>query len=514
MSRRLSKSKLLSFLQCPKRLWLEVHQSELRDDTGATETSYQIGNAVGAIARKLYDPDGKGALIDAQTEGFDQALVRSTSLLNSNAPIFEAGFATDTAIAFADVMLPVGTGQPQTWRMVEVKSATGIKDYYLNDAAIQAFVACEAGVPLRAIAIAHIDSSWVYPGDNNYHGLLNEVDLTAETQARENDVRNWIAEAANIAACTSEPKRSTGAHCSQPFACGFYAYCSSTEPQADRPVGWLPRMQRKAVKDYIETKSIIDMRDVPDEYLNELQKRVKACTLSGEVYFDASGAAAALKAHALPAYFLDFESANLAVPIWKGTRPYQQIPFQFSVHHLSEAGALAHTEFLDLTGNDPMLPFAQVLIASCGTSGPIFVYSRAFEATRIKELAERFAEHATALLAINERLVDLLPIVAKHYYHPRQEGSWSIKKVLPAIAPDLDYGQLNGVKDGQMAMVAFQEAIDPATALTRKNDIRTQLSAYCRLDTFAMVRVWQLLAGRSDFALVDDATTLIRLARP
>jgi Domain of unknown function(DUF2779) len=202
------------------------------------------------------------------------------------------------------------------------------------------------------------------------------------------------------------------------------------------------------------------------------------------------------------------------VPIWKGTSPYQQIPFQFSVHHLSDTGALAHTEFPDLTGNDPMLPFAQALIASCGTSGPIFVYSRAFEATRIKELAERFAEHATALLAINERLADLLPIVAKHYYHPRQEGSWSIKKVLPAIAPDLDYTQLSGVKDGQMAMVAFQEAIDPATALTRKNEIRTQLSAYSRLDTFAMVRVWQLLAGRLDLALVDDATMLIRLACP
>jgi hypothetical protein len=184
-----------------------VHRPELRDDTGATEASYQIGNEVGAIARKLYDPDGKGGLIDAQTEGFDQALVRSTSLLNSNAPIFEAGFATDTAIAFADVLLPIGTGQPQTWRLVEVKSATGIKDYYLNDAAIQAFVAREAGVPLRAIAIAHIDSSWVYLGDNNYHGLLNEVDLNAETQARENDVRIWIAGAAQVAASNTEPKQ-------------------------------------------------------------------------------------------------------------------------------------------------------------------------------------------------------------------------------------------------------------------------------------------------------------------
>lgn len=496
MTRRLSKSKLLSYLQCPKRLWLEVHKPELRDDSRATEASYQIGHQVGAIARTLYDPDRRGTIIDAQSEGYDQALARSTDLLNSNAPIFEAGFATDNAIAFADVMVPVGNAEQRAWRMVEVKSAASVKDYYLNDAALQAHIARRAGVNLDSIAIAHIDTSWVYPGNNDYRGLLTEVDLTAETQSREDEVRAAIISASQIAEEPTEPVRDIGIHCSQPFDCGFYAYCSSHLPQAERPVSWLPRLQKKATKDYIETKAITDLADVPDEYLTPVQQRVKAYTLSGEVYFDADGAKRALQPHALPAAFLDFETVNLAVPIWKGTRPFQQIGFQFSLHRLAAEGSLTHDAFLDLTGDDPSRPFAERLISSCGQDGPIFVYNRAFEATRIKELADRFADLHAPLHAIVNRLIDLHPIAVAHYYHPSQQGSWSIKAVLPAIAPDLDYAQLSGVKDGQMAMVAYQEAIAPSTSAARKEELRQQLLAYCQLDTYALVRIWQHFAGQ------------------
>lgn len=503
MTVRLSKSKLLAFLQCPKRLWLEVHKPELRDVADGIDGRIQDGNEVGAIARELYDPARRGTLIDAQAGDFNQALERCRVQMTSNTPIFEAGFATTDAIAFADIMLPIGDVQPQAWRMVEVKSATGVKAYYLDDAAIQFHVARSAGVPVRSIAVAHIDSSWVYPGGGDYNGLLTEVDVTQEANDRAADVSSWITDAVKIAALNKEPSKTTGAHCSQPFDCSFRTYCASQEPQANHPVSWLPRLQRKATKEFIETKSITEMCDVPDEYLTDIQKRVKAHTISGETYFDAQGAAKALATYALPGYFLDFESTNLAVPIWKGARPYQQVPFQFSLHRLLANGTLDHIEFQDLTGNDPMLPFAQALISSCGTHGPIFVYSRAFEATRIRELADHHPAQRNALLALNERLVDLLPVVANHFYHPSQEGSWSIKKVLPAVAPDLDYARLDGVKDGRMAMAAFQEAIRPSTTTARKEEIRQQLSAYCRLDTFAMVRLWQFLAGRMDLKLED-----------
>ena len=494
--RSLSKSKLLAFRQCAKRLWLELHRPELRADSAGTEARYRIGNAVGDVARRIYDPQNVGALVDAQAEGFDQALARSVTLLNSTAPIFEAGFAAAGALAFADIMLPIGKPAKSLWRMVEVKSSTTVKDYHRDDAAIQAFVVRAAGVPLTSIALAHIDSGWVYPGECDYRGLLVETDLTAEAFGRSDEVKEWIADAQAVAQLPVEPKICTGVHCSVPFECGFLAYCQSQERQAEFPVGWLPRLQKRATKDFIETKSITDMRDVPDYYLNDVQRRVKAHTLSGHTYFDQPGAAAELAQHRLPAYFLDFETIQFAVPIWKGTRPYSQIPFQFSLHRLYETGELEHREFLDLTGEDPSRAFAAALIEACDETGPVFVYNAGFETARVKELAERFPTLRDPLLAINERVVDLLPIARRHYYHPSQRGSWSIKAVLPAIADDLLYDVLDGVQDGTAAMAAYLEAIAAATIATRKDEIDRQLRNYCSLDTFALVRLWQCFSGR------------------
>ena len=192
---------------------------------------------------------------------------------------------------------------------------------------------------------------------------------------------------------------------------------------------------------------------------------------------------------------MDFETIQFVVPIWKGTRPYQQIPFQFSVHRLSRTGKLEHRPFLDVSGEDPSLAFAKALVESCGDTGPIFVYNAGFESSRIRELAERFPRSRASLLALLDRIVDLLPVARDHYYHPDQEGSWSIKAVLPAICPDLDYADLEGVQNGGMAMEAYSEAIDASTTLERKAEIERQLHAYCALDTLALVRLWSTFSG-------------------
>jgi len=159
---------------------------------------------------------------------------------------------------------------------------------------------------------------------------------------------------------------------------------------------------------------------------------------------------------------------------------------------------LQSESFLDISGNDPSSDFAESLIAVCGITGPVFVYNAGFEGARIKELAERFPKIAKELMAIKERLVDLHPITKAHYYHPSQQGSWSIKAVLPAVAPDLSYEALTGVQNGGMAMEAYLEAIHADTTAERKDEIEKQLLDYCGLDTFAMVRLWQFLAGRND----------------
>jgi hypothetical protein len=492
---RLTKSKLLAYRQCERRLWLELHRPELRQDKAASLAAFAAGHEVGDLARRLYDPQGKGVLLDPHTEGYEAVLARSQALLATAQPIFEAGFSGAGALAFADILLPVDSQGERRWRMVEVKSSTSVKDYQRDDAAIQAHVAKAAGVPLAGIALAHVDSSWVYPGAGDYRGLLVEEDLTEDAFARAAEVEEWVAGARAAAARAHEPEVRPGGHCNTPYDCGFAGHCGSGETQAKHPVSWLPRVSSKALKQCIEDGAA-DMREVPDELLNDKQLRVKRHTLSGEAFFDAAGAAADLARYPLPAWFVDFETIAFAVPIWKGTRPFQMIPFQFSVHCLGRTGELEHQAFLDLSGSDPSHAFAEALIGACGERGPVFVYNAGFEKARIAELAERFPHLRVALLAISGRVVDLLPVARDHYYHPGQQGSWSIKKVLPAVAPDLCYGDLDGVQDGGAAMEAYLEAIARDTGSARKRQIEGQLLDYCRLDTLAMVRLWRFFTGQ------------------
>jgi len=488
--RALSKSKLMAYRQCSKRLWLEVHKPELREDSASTQASFTVGYQVGDIAQQLYDPKGKGVLIDVQKEGFDAAFTRTQTLLGSAQPIFEAGFRTEGALAFADILLPVKKGGKTSWRMVEVKSSTSVKSYHRDDAAVQSYLALASKVTLTGISLAHIDSSWVYPGSGDYNGLLVEEDLTEDAFSQHEEVVRWISDAQQVVAKKKAPKVSTGPHCCDPYACGFFAHCKSQEPQAEMPLDWLPGRVSNKLSAFIQANKTIELRDVPDELLNEKQLRVKAVSIAGKAYFDQEGAAQALAQHKLPAYFMDFETIQFAVPIWKGTRPYQQIPFQFSVHRLTRTGKLEQQAFLDITGADPSKAFAQSLIAACDERGPIFVYNAGFETARIRELADRFPRMARQLLALNERVVDLLPVAREHYYHPSQKGSWSIKAVLPALCPDLSYDDLEGVQNGGMAMDAFKEALSPKTSAVRKAEIERQLLSYCELDTYAMVRMW------------------------
>lgn len=495
--RNLSKSKLLAFRQCHRRLWLEIHRPELVENSAATQAAFKTGHEVGDIARKLYDPGDEGVLIDLKADGVEAACARTTEALKRPKPIFEAGFVAEGGLAFADVMLPIVRGDALSWRMVEVKASTSVKDYYRDDVAVQAYVASATGIKLESIAVAHIDRSFVYAGDQKYAGLLVENDLTKEAFSRGDEVKNWIAEAADVVKGV-EPPIQTGNHCSDPYECGFLIYCKGGEPQATYPASLLPRVQTKALKAFINNNRAIELNDIPNDLLNERQIRVKSHTLDGTVFFDAVGAAQDLAAHKLPAYFLDFETIQFAVPIWKGTRPYDQIPFQFSLHLLSDDMPIEHRSFLDISESDPSEAFAAALVKECGSRGPVFVYNAAFETTRIRELAQRFPELSEKLLAINARIVDLLPIAQNRYYHPSQQGSWSIKNVLPAIAPDLLYDNLNGVQDGGGAMDAFLEALDASTTDERNQELRKQLLAYCELDTFAMVRIWEVFSGRNE----------------
>ena len=494
--RQLSKSKIIAFRQCPRRLWLELHKPEIKDDSGS-ELVFAIGNQVGDVARQIYDPAEKGKLIDVNEIGWDAAFTESASWLDGTpAPLFEAAIRIKGALALADVMLPDPSDDALRWHMIEVKSSTSVKDYQRDDLAIQAYIATTSGLELASASVAHVDNSFVYQGDGNYQGLLKQVDLTEEALAMAPEVALWMEGAQEVATSATEPQIETGPHCDSPFSCPFRHHCDGDQTPIEFPLSSFYRLGGNQRAE-LEALGHTDVRNVPDAGLSPTNQLIKKQSASGEAWFDAEGAAGDLAPHTGTAYFLDFETIGFGVPIWKGTSPYKQLPFQFSLHVVSPNGETAHREFLDLSGEDPGERFALALIEHCGTHGPVFVYNASFERRVMRELGKRFPSLKPPLDAIIDRVVDLLPIARNRYYHPSQHGSWSIKVVLPAICPDLAYDGLDGVQDGRMAQLAFLEAMAADTTAERKAAIEQQLLAYCELDTLAMVRMWEFFRGRA-----------------
>ncbi len=484
MQIRLSKSRLLAFRQCPKRLWLEVHKPELKTVEIAEQRRFDTGNLVGDLARKQF-PEG---YLIAPDNNLGFALRETQDCIRSKEPqvLFEATFEFAGILIRADLLIPNRDG----WQIVEVKSSTSVKPQHLEDAAVQLWVVKNSGLPTNGCSVQVIDSAWTYSGQGNYAGLFRSEPVDEQLQPLLSEVPTWLASAMAVAN-GAEPEVAVGHHCTDPYPCGFMNHCASTVAPVEFPISWLPRIHHTKVARY-EAAGFTDMRHLPIGDLSEKQRRVYEATLNNQTFLDPlSEQEKALFTGTK--YYLDFETINFAVPIWAGTRPYQQIPFQWSCHIETDDGSLQHEMFLDLGGEDPSRKFAETLLATLGQSGPIVVYNQAFEKRIIWELADRFSDLSEALTALPNRIVDLLPITRNHFYDPSMQGSWSIKSVLPAIAPDLNYADLGEVGDGLAAQAAYLEAIAVTTTSSRKEELETALRNYCAQDTHAMIIVLRFL---------------------
>lgn len=483
----LSKSRILAHRQCPKRLWLQINRPELAGDAPETTALMAAGGEVGEVARSLH-PDG--VLIDGAD--LAQALADTARELTGDAkPLFEATFDADGVLVRADLLLPDGAGH----RLVEVKSSTRVKDYHLEDAAVQAWVAREAGVAITVVEIAHIDNRFVYPGGGDYRGLFHHTDISAEVETRLPQVPGWIAAARDTLA-GGEPELAAGDQCRAPFECPFLGYCAPPPVEDGYPPEILPRAGALAAA--LRAEGFDDLRQVPGERLSHPKHlRILRASCSEQAELD-SAAGAFLAALPFPRFYLDFETIAFAVPRWAGTRPYQQVPFQWSCHIESAPGVVAAQAFLVDGEGDPRRAFAGSLVTAIGAeqmAGPILVYNAAFERTRLLELAATFPDLAPALQAAADRLIDLLPIARDHYYHPAMRGSWSLKAVLPTVAPELAYTDLE-VADGGMAQEAYAEILNSETPPERHRHLRAALLDYCGRDTWGLVRLAWFFEGR------------------
>ncbi len=483
----LSKSKIIAYRQCPKRLWFSKHRPDLASSSSDADAAFRTGHEVGAIAQTLYGP---GELIyDPSIDAnFSPAIVRTAARSAATSGVlFEAAFRADDTLVLADVVRLSEAGAS----VIEVKSSVSVKDYQVEDAAVQAHIMRRAGMRIEKMQIAHINSQFIYPGGARHDGLLHEEDITDQVNALAESVSSWIR-GAKTALLGPEPDIAPGRQCNKPFECPFHAHCNP--PKGGYPVEDTPGLSATMVKT-LRASGIDDARDIPTAMMDSADlQRFHRAIVTAEPQVN-SEAIRPLRDLSYPRYYFDFETISLAVPIWPGTRPYQAIPFQWSLHVETAPGALAHHSFLDLSGQCPARDCMEKLIDAAGTHGPIIVYT-SYERTILNSMARMFPDLASPLTTLVERLFDLHPLAKAGYYHRDMHGSWSIKAVLPTIAPELRYDALDGVKNGTQAQSAYLEAINVETTTARREKLRAELLTYCELDTLAMVAVASFLESQ------------------
>jgi hypothetical protein len=481
----------MSSLQCLKRVHLEVNRQDLIHHSKSTEAAFALGHQVGDMAISLYGGE-EGSFIEYKGGGLSRALSQTSQLMSSmfTAPVFEATLEYEDVLVREDVLLPDDTDNGSSWRIVEVKASTKLKPEHVQDCAIQAWVHLGAGYSLSSISLAHINNQFIYQGDLNYEGLFTEHDLTEQVLKSLTAVPIWV-DKAKQAVAGSMPEVAVGQHCTQPYACPFMGFCWPGDTRY--PITGLGG-GKKQLGDWV-VEGYRDIRDLPASRINsETQLRIHRVTSEGEAEL-LRGAREFTDSLGYPRFYLDFETVGPAIPVWKGTRPYQSLPFQWSCHIERAAGVMEHAEFLDLSGDPPMRSLAEQLIQDLEAEGPILMYT-SYERGVIGGLAGMFPDLAAPLEAIISRLVDLHPVTRANYYHPDMLGSWSIKAVLPTIAPDMDYAYLDGIQEGLAASSAYLEAIKPDLDSRQREEIRKNLLRYCRHDTEAMVRLVHFFKGK------------------
>lgn len=484
--KRLSKTRIQNGRQCHKRLWLDCHTPKFADWSSSSQSRLHEGRDFGILAQSLL---GGGYVIEADHFHLPDALVDTAQQLAL--PVAQAPMLFEPAFQYRNVSVRVDAFSRSTRgdHLIEVKSVTTAKEVHAWDCAIQTWVARGTGCNVTKVSVAHLNREFVLKQPGDYDGLLACTDITDQVEALLPKLEALVCELQAVAN-GKEPRIRTGPHCFAPYDCPYLAHCRAQEPPGpDFPIEQLPNAGK--LIDRLREAGIKDIRNIPEPMVaQERHLRIIRATHSGKPYVS-SALATTLQAIPYPRYFLDFETIQFAVPRWVGTRPFQQIPFQFSCHVDAGDGQLGHTDYLDLTGADPSRRFAEALIDAVDTRGSVIVWNRGFESGRIRELATRFPDLAKALTRIIERMVDLLPMYREGYYHPDMQGSWSLKSVLPTIAPDLDYNALC-VGDGMAAQDAYRQAIAPKTSAEERFQLQANLREYCRPDTFAMVR---LIAG-------------------
>ena len=489
----LSKSKYCRLWQCAKQLWLDANHPELQTEDPSREDRMTTGNEVGDLAMGLFGDYTEVTVLKEDGRPNISAMIEKTKdcIAVGIENICEASFSYEGLYCAVDILRQEKDG----YAIYEVKSSTHEAEIYGVDIAYQKYVLEHCGVRVTGTYLVCINSDYVRGEELDITQLFKIVDMTDWVTLETPLIPSRLKLAEKTLAFKEEPICDIGEHCTNPYDCAYWAYCSRHLPTPS--VFDLYRLSGKKKFEYYR-KGMVSYGDLlaapklNEKQLRQIQFQVKDC---GD-HIDKGGIQDFLNTLSYPIYFLDFETMQRVIPQFPGTKPYQQIPFQYSLHYIEEPdGELKHKEFLAESGVDPRRAIAESLCRDIPWNVCVTAYNKGFECSRLKELAAQFPDLAGHLLNIQDNIRDLLtPFQSGYYYNRAMGGSFSIKSVLPALFPDdpsLDYHNLEGIHNGSEAMTVFPKIKDMPSeeqVIARKN-----LLAYCKLDTYAMVKVWEAL---------------------
>lgn len=490
----LSKSLYTRGLQCVKSLWLKKYKKDvLTPPDASAEAIFETGNEVGDLACQLF-PNGVEIPYEGTT--FEDKIIMTQDLINQGVQnIYEATFEYQGILVMVDILHI----EDDVVTINEVKSSTDVKDVYLHDASIQYYVLNGLGYNVKRVNIIHINNQYVRGDELEIEKLFSIVDVTDAILELQDNIPVYLDTFEKfLSDKENEPKKDIGKHCSNPYDCDAIHYCWKEQKQIpDYSIFNISRL--KADKKFeLYNQSIINFTDISDVSKFSLAQQIQIeSELENKTIINKDAIKDFLSTLTYPIYHLDFETFQQAIPKWKGISPFQQIPFQYSVHIDDGSGNednLKHREFLAVDSIDPRYELAKQLVNDIPTDVTVLAYNMGFEKGVIRKLANEFSDLTYDLMCIHDNIKDLIiPFQNKDYYSPKMKGSYSIKYVLPALVPEMEkaYKELNLVHHGGEAMQVFANLSKMDDE--EKQEYRKALLEYCKLDTLAMVKILEKL---------------------
>lgn len=474
-----TKNDFFRIKQCEKKFWLHKNNIE-KNDIKIQNWSYE-GKEVIEYARNFFENSVK-----ISWENTEIMVETTKKNLFTNKTIFRGVFKYKELIAKCDVL----EKKENKYNLYGIKKSSIARENYLEELALQWYVLEKNGIEIDEVNLILINNKYVREEKFEISNFFNIKNVKEKVSEKLENIEEEIDKMKKISFLKKEPIKEIGIYCNS--ECEYIEYCWKHIPKPS--VFELYRMQGKE-KFRLYNEGKITFESLKNENsLSTIQKIQIECYLENKEYIDKEELKNFFKNIKKPIYFLDFEAYNCTIPPFKGIRPFQQIPFQYSLHILNEREELLHYEFLSEIMVDEREKIAKTLLELIGEKGSIVAYNMSFEKMIIKDLAYFFPKLEKKLLEFNDRFIDLLEIFEKKkYYCSLMQGKASLKYVLPALFPnnsELDYEKLD-IGNGMIAMEKYKEL--KYLNEEEKQKIKKDLLNYCKLDTYAMVKIYNFL---------------------